>query len=256
MDETVLEARGVSKFFPGVKALQSVSIDAHRGLDPRAARRERRRQVDADQDRHRPLPSRRGRASPRRQAGRARQPAPRHGARHRRRASGAQPHPALLGGREHHAGAARRSHAAARSTMPASTARRGAGSTCWSSTSIPATPVSQLSRRQDAARRDRQGAVAALARAAARRADRLPDAARDGRAVPPPAASCATTASACSSSATSSRRCRRSATASPCCATGAMPAKAAPMAGLGRQDLVRLMIGRSEQIPHWKPRDH
>ncbi|MDQ0394182.1 sugar ABC transporter ATP-binding protein [Labrys monachus] len=29
-----------------------------------------------------------------------------------------------------------------------------------------------------------------------------------------------------------------------------------PMAGLGRQDLVRLMIGRSEQIPDWKPRDH
>jgi ribose transport system ATP-binding protein len=29
-----------------------------------------------------------------------------------------------------------------------------------------------------------------------------------------------------------------------------------PMAGLGRQDLVRLMIGRSEQIPDWKPRDY
>ncbi|MFO1148232.1 MAG: sugar ABC transporter ATP-binding protein [Alsobacter sp.] len=28
-----------------------------------------------------------------------------------------------------------------------------------------------------------------------------------------------------------------------------------PMAGLGRQDLVRLMIGRSEQIPHWESRD-
>ncbi|WP_454814517.1 sugar ABC transporter ATP-binding protein [Labrys neptuniae] len=28
------------------------------------------------------------------------------------------------------------------------------------------------------------------------------------------------------------------------------------MEGLGRQDLVRLMIGRSEQIPDWKPRDH
>ena len=29
-----------------------------------------------------------------------------------------------------------------------------------------------------------------------------------------------------------------------------------PMAGLGRQDLVRLMIGRSEQIPDWAARDH
>ena len=29
-----------------------------------------------------------------------------------------------------------------------------------------------------------------------------------------------------------------------------------PMAGLGRQDLVRLMIGRNEQIPDWAPRDH
>jgi ribose transport system ATP-binding protein len=28
-----------------------------------------------------------------------------------------------------------------------------------------------------------------------------------------------------------------------------------PLAGLGRQDIVRLMIGRSEQIPHWRPRD-
>ena len=28
-----------------------------------------------------------------------------------------------------------------------------------------------------------------------------------------------------------------------------------PMAGLGRQDLVRLMIGRAEQIPDWQPRD-
>ncbi|CAM5769144.1 ABC transporter permease [Labrys miyagiensis] len=28
------------------------------------------------------------------------------------------------------------------------------------------------------------------------------------------------------------------------------------MTGLGRQDLVRLMIGRSEQIPDWKPRDY
>jgi ribose transport system ATP-binding protein len=29
-----------------------------------------------------------------------------------------------------------------------------------------------------------------------------------------------------------------------------------PLAGLGRQDIVKLMIGRSEQIPHWRPRDH
>lgn len=29
-----------------------------------------------------------------------------------------------------------------------------------------------------------------------------------------------------------------------------------PMAGLARQDLVRLMIGRSERIPNWAPRDH
>jgi ribose transport system ATP-binding protein len=28
------------------------------------------------------------------------------------------------------------------------------------------------------------------------------------------------------------------------------------MSGLGRQDLVRLMIGRNEQIPDWAPRDH
>ncbi len=61
-----LEARGISKGFPGVQALQDVSLQARQGLDPCAARRERRRQIDADQDHHRRPPARRGRAAARR----------------------------------------------------------------------------------------------------------------------------------------------------------------------------------------------
>ena len=51
MADIALEARGVSKGFPGVQALQGVSLGSPR-VDPRAARRERRRQIDADQDHH------------------------------------------------------------------------------------------------------------------------------------------------------------------------------------------------------------
>ncbi len=50
----------VSKSFPGVKALDDVSMTLKARLDPRAARRERRGQVDPDQDHHRRSPGRRG----------------------------------------------------------------------------------------------------------------------------------------------------------------------------------------------------
>ena len=247
----MLEARGVSKFFPGVKALQGVSLDARQGLDPRAAGRERRRQVDADQDHHRPLSSGRGRAPARRQA---------------RRASPTRAMPW------------RSASASCTRSATSSRASRWARTSCWSSSAAsllrpidyagmnrearrwldmleldvdPATPVSRLCCRQDAARRDRQGAVAALARAAARRADRVPDAARDGGAVPPSAASCATTASACSSSAHKLEEVQEICDRVTVLRDGRNACESRPMAGLGRQDLVRLMIGRSEQIPHW-----
>ena len=98
-------ARGVSKSFPGVQALHDVSIRLRARLDPRAARRERRRQIDADQDHHRRSSARRRRVLLDGKAAALRRAARRDRRGHRRRASGAQPHPALFGRREHHAGA-------------------------------------------------------------------------------------------------------------------------------------------------------
>ena len=48
-------SKSVSKSFPGVKALDGVSLDLKAGRNPRPDGRKRRRQVDADQDRHRSL---------------------------------------------------------------------------------------------------------------------------------------------------------------------------------------------------------
>ncbi len=55
------ELRGITKAFPGVLANDGIDLDAARGRGPRAARRERRRQVDADQHPLRDVPARRGR---------------------------------------------------------------------------------------------------------------------------------------------------------------------------------------------------
>ena len=46
----VLVARGITKSFPGVLALDNVDFEVRAGRGHRAARRERRRQIDADQD--------------------------------------------------------------------------------------------------------------------------------------------------------------------------------------------------------------
>ena len=51
----ILEMRGISKSFPGVKALRDVNLVVQRGRDSRDLRRERRRQVDADEGAERRL---------------------------------------------------------------------------------------------------------------------------------------------------------------------------------------------------------
>ena len=107
--------------------------------------------------------------------------------RHRRRASGAQPHPALLGRREHPARAAA-DPARPRRLRRRSTARRGATSTSSTAASTRASEVAHAVGGADADRRDRQGAVARGARPAPRRADRLDHRARDRGAVQPAAA--------------------------------------------------------------------
>ena len=48
VDDVLLEMRGITKTFPGVKALDNVSF-ASAWRDPRAGRRERGRQVDPDE---------------------------------------------------------------------------------------------------------------------------------------------------------------------------------------------------------------
>ena len=202
-----------SKGFPGVKALQDVAHHHARRRDPRAARRERRRQIDADQDHHRRPSPGRGRTA---RSTAARCASPARATRSRRGIGVVHQERNLiprfsvgenillerLGG-----GLSRR-----RRLCRAHMRRRADGSTCSSSTSIRARRSRELNVAKRAARRDRQGAVAALARAAARRADRLADAAGDRRCCSACCASCATKARACCSSATSSKRCRKSAT--------------------------------------------
>ena len=55
---TSCEMRGITKTFPGVKALQDVNLDGPPRRDPRDLRRERRRQVHADEGAVRGLPAR------------------------------------------------------------------------------------------------------------------------------------------------------------------------------------------------------
>ena len=74
-DPTVLEMRGIDKSFPGVARAARGRPDRRRGRDPRPGRRERRRQVDPDQDPVGRLRARRGRDPRRRRAGRGRRTA-------------------------------------------------------------------------------------------------------------------------------------------------------------------------------------
>ena len=48
-DDTILEMRGITKTFPGVKALQDVNLNVRAGEIHAVVRRKRRRQVDADE---------------------------------------------------------------------------------------------------------------------------------------------------------------------------------------------------------------
>ena len=61
--------RGITKRYGGVRALEGVDFACRRRLDPRRPRRERRRQVDADQDHLGRRPARHGHDAPRRPRG-------------------------------------------------------------------------------------------------------------------------------------------------------------------------------------------
>ena len=97
-----LEMRGISKTFPGVKALNGVQLKAWGGEVHGADGRERRRQVDADEDPLRRLSGRSGRRDPdRRPAGRDHRPDRRQAARHRHHLPGAGARAEPDGRREH-----------------------------------------------------------------------------------------------------------------------------------------------------------
>ena len=50
MSEPLLAVRGVKSFYGNIMALKGVALDVHAGRDRHADRRQRRRQVDADDD--------------------------------------------------------------------------------------------------------------------------------------------------------------------------------------------------------------
>ena len=86
----ILEMKDISKTFPGVKALTNVSLDGLSRRNSCADGRERRRQIDADEDPVRRLPGRSGRRDPhRRPARHHRRSADRTASRHLDHLSGA-----------------------------------------------------------------------------------------------------------------------------------------------------------------------
>ena len=163
-------SRGVSKRFGATQALEDVSLTLQAGRDPRAARRERRRQVDADQDHdRRPATGHRGDAVDGGEVGP--RGALQDAQRSRRRGDlpGAEDLPGPVGRREH-------LHRPSRSWPGRSTARR-----MRREAERDARPARRPARRGRAGarpdaggaadRRDRQGPLARGARADHGRAD-------------------------------------------------------------------------------------
>ena len=215
--------RGITKRFPGVVALQDVSLHLRRGRGAGAHRRERRGQVHAHEGAGRGLRARRGRdpastARPcasasvrdaRRAGHRADPPGADAGAQPRRRR---QHLPGQRGDRGTSWRPLRRRRHARRRPRRCSSA--------WASQHPPATPRLVPDGGRDADGRDRQGALPGRAHHHHGRADVLADRGRVGAAVPDHPASSARRASASSTSRTAWRRCWRWPTASRSCATG------------------------------------
>ena len=120
---TCWRSSGVRKEFPGVVALDDVSFKPEARHRARADGRERRRQVDADEDHRRHLPSRRRRDPPARQADAARIAARCARERHRHDPSGTQPD-AVHDGRREHLDPARAARTASASSIMARCAAR------------------------------------------------------------------------------------------------------------------------------------
>ena len=124
------------KAFPGVVANDDVDFDVRAGRGARAPRRERRRQVDADEHPLRALPPGRGRDPAARQAGHVQLGEGRDQRGHRHGAPALHAHPGDDGRREHRA---RRSSRARTGSSSTSAARRSACASCRSSSASPST---------------------------------------------------------------------------------------------------------------------
>ena len=98
-----LELRGITKRFPGIVANERRGPLRRAGRDPRPARRERRRQVHADERPLRPLPGRRGRDPHRRRGGDLPRSRRRHRRRHRHGPPALHARAGVHGHRERHA---------------------------------------------------------------------------------------------------------------------------------------------------------
>ena len=156
----LLEVKGVSKSFPGVKALEDMHLELRRRRGARAGRRERRRQVDADEAAERHLHRRRGRVRPQRRALRADLGQARARARHQHHPSGVQPdarpdgraepvHRARAGRLLHERAAPERAGAGAdRAPAPAAEARSSSSATSRS----PSSRWSRSARRSPSSR--------------------------------------------------------------------------------------------------------
>ena len=199
----VLEMRGITKAFPGIVANDHVDFELAARRGARAARRERRRQVDADEHPLRALQGRRGR-DPAATASRSRS----RSAKDAIDAGIGMVHqhfmliPVMTVAENIVLGIE-----PTRDGIAARRARRRA-SACASSRSSSGSPSTRRARRRDhrrpaAARRDPEGALPRRRDPDPRRADGGADAAGGDRAVRDRQAACRRTASRSSSSATS-----------------------------------------------------
>ena len=158
-----LSARAITKHFAGVTALDGVDFDLRARRGPRAGRRERRRQVDADEDpRRRATPTTTARSGSTARAVRFAGVRDAEAGRHRDHPPGAEPGPRAR------ASPTTSSSAASRCIAGLLVDRRGACATAARGAAAaarhrarPGRAVGEPARRRAAAGRDRQGAVAA-----------------------------------------------------------------------------------------------
>ena len=238
-------ARGITEALPGrCWRTTDVDLDLRARRDPRAARRERRRQDDADE---RPLRPGRARTRATILLGGAAVPlrTARSDAIARRHRDGPS---ALHAGPDAHRGRERRARRRADARAAAGPARgaRDASPSCRRRYGLDGRPARAGARpagRRAAAGRDPEGALPPGRRADPGRADRGAGAAGGRRALPASCAGWPTRAARSSSSATSCARCWRSPTGSRCCGAGRSSARRRPPTAT-EQSLATMMVGR------------